>query len=218
MSQFVAALTGDLVDSSRMSSERLGQARRIIASAVDHVASWDADLVPAALGQFRGDAWQCIVARPELSLRAALYVRAALREAEAGDTRIAIGIGPVESIDRHNASLSTGRALTLSGKTLDQLPHWSRMSVALDDGVPASTASLVGALVQLCGALADQWYRRQAGAVRWALLPEGLSQAAIGARLNPRISHQAVSKSLDGARWQALEAGLRSFEAVEWGA
>src|SRR5690606_36032467 len=150
-----AVLTGDLVKSRRLQSGDLERARQTVLGALDGMP-WAG--VEGKAEFFRGDSWQALLSRPEQSLRAAIYVRAALRaldlpEARA-DSRVAIGIGPVARIERGRISLSTGEAFQRSGKALDDLGATARLAIALPEG-----AGAVGAWVEVALGLVDRLVR-----------------------------------------------------------
>lgn len=164
---------------------------------------------------FRGDAWQLLLKEPGQALRVALYIRALL-SAQAGiETRISIGIGTVDAINRSRTSLSTGEAFTLSGHALDEITGYFDLTGAL----PERAADLVQwfpAILHLCSGLIRQWTRRQAEIVSVALLLESQTHERIARSLHPPVSKQTVSESLAGANWRSLLEAIRMFEAIDW--
>lgn len=219
MSRFYAVLTGDLVRSSALAQAELNAARRCLSQAaktLDQAAWSGGDLVRSELEFFRGDAWQILLAEPSWALRAAVYLRAMLLAQGTADTRIAIGIGSVDSISRARVSLSRGQAFTLSGRALDDMGVRFRMAVAAPDE-PGPLPRWLPVVVGLCDCLIGQWQRRQAQVAGLMTLRKSASHADIGRLIKPRrISQQAVSKSLNGAGWYGLEQALEQFEAIPW--
>ncbi len=207
-----AVLTGDLVKSRRLQSGDLERARRAVLEALEQLPQAG---VEGKAEFFRGDSWQALLSRPEQSLRAAIYVRAALRgldlpEARA-DSRVAIGIGPVGRIEPSRISLSTGEAFQRSGKALDELGATSRLAIAFPEGsVP------VGPWVEVALGLVDRlvrgWKPRQAQAILVLLAKPGASHAEVAEQLDPPVTRQAVTKALAGAGWDAVEAAIALFE------
>jgi hypothetical protein len=213
----VAVLTGDIIRSTALSSERLQQARHIV---LDAARGFEGRR-PSGLGSgaefFRGDAWQLVLSRPGGALRLALLIRARLRAEIGADTRIAIGIGGVEVIDPERTSLSLGEAFELSGRALDKMTGYFEMTAALPEaaGVPAQW---LPAMAHLCSGLVGSWTRRQAEIVACALLLESPTHAQIAKALSPPVQKQSVTSILRGAHWRPLLEAIRAFEATDWAA
>ena len=213
---YFAVLTGDLVKSSRLSEDHLSAARRALLAAVDEVKRWGKGLVRSKPDFFRGDAWQTVLADPRWSLRAALFLRARLKSQERVDTRVAIGIGRVQTVSPTRASLSSGEAFRLSGESLDQLAGKTRLAISLAGTVAGDSRRWLPVVFSFCDAIASQWKPRQSEIVAWALLPDPLTYEGIAASLTIPVSKQAVAKSLAGARWQAIKLALDEFERTSW--
>jgi hypothetical protein len=215
MNKIVAVLTGDLVQSSRLSSGQLDQVRHIFDQTCEELMHFQPGLLPAKIDFFRGDAWQLLLTNPLWALRAAIFLRASLLMNNLADTRVVIGLGTTENINTKRISLSTGQAFTLSGRELDKLTQYFRMSIAIPQNVKilASWLALIG---QLCDILISHWTRRQAHVIRLALAPDNPTHAAIADRLSPSVSKQAVTSSLAGADWHGLRTAIRQFEKTDW--
>jgi hypothetical protein len=100
----------------------------------------------------------------------------------------------------------------LSGEALDGMAKWAGM--ALEAPERSGALSVWGpTVVQLCDALSSGWKQRQAKVLAEAIRDSQLIHEEIGRRLTPRVSRQAVTKALAGARWHALEAAIDAFEA-----
>jgi len=210
-----AVLTGDIVSSRRLSAERLERTRRLIAEGAARFRSWQPHAVSGAPEVFRGDAWQLLLREPRWALRVALLLRARLLAGNDVRTRVSIGIGGVDVIDRRRVSLSTGEAFTLSGHALDTLSGYFDITGAL----PERAAPLAGwfpAMLHLCSGLVRPWTRRQAEIVSLALLADNPTHESIAGTLRPRVSKQSVSESLAAARWRPLLEGIRVFEETDW--
>lgn len=211
----VAVLTGDLIQSSRLKAAELNQARETLLAAVSELKAWKKGFVLGKSEFFRGDSWQVCLANPEWSLRAALFLRARLREKRRFDTRVAIGIGEVERLVTRRISLSSGEAFSISGMALDRLPVQSSLGIVLGSNVGGeSAAHWLPAIAALCAALVSQAKPRQSAVLALALLPVGLVQQQIAARIDPPVSQQAVHKALGGLHWQALQRALEAFETA----
>ena len=113
-----AVLTGDLVKSSRLSSEMSSRAMDLIKDGASKFAELHPGSVIGKVDTFRFDGWQLLLGKPELALHAALFLRSILKMESTPesklDTRVSIGIGSAESIDEDKISNSSGPAFTAS--------------------------------------------------------------------------------------------------------
>jgi hypothetical protein len=210
-----AVLTGDIIGSSKLSVERLSRARAVVLEGAKQFHSRSHKAVLGAPEFFRGDAWQLLLKDPGRALRAALYIRALLSSEIGVETRISIGVGGVDVVDRSRISLSTGEAFTLSGHALDQMTGYFDLSGA----IPERAGPLVGwfpAILHLCSGLVRHWTRRQAEIVSLAMLRGNPTHEQIARSLSPPVSKQTVSESLAGASWRTLLEAIRAFETTDW--
>ncbi|MGF1543602.1 MAG: hypothetical protein ACFB00_03715 [Parvularculaceae bacterium] len=139
------------------------------------------------------------------------------RKAPFSDTRIGVGVGPVERISKKNLSLSTGEAFTLSGRALDAMTN-TLLAVAVDEPLAQKLGPLtpwLSVIGGLSGELASSWTASQADTVALAAHPSAPTHEVIAEKLG--VSRQSVSKTLDSAHWRALESAIDAFENVEWG-
>lgn len=210
-----AVLTGDIIKSSRLPTDDLEAVRGLLRDGVEGIRKWERGLVRGKLEFFRGDSWQLLITDPGRSLRAALYLRAVLIAAKIADSRIAIGIGTVKSLNPRRISQSTGEAFTLSGQALDLLREASRLAVALSDDVPEGMR-LLGMVTRLCGSLVNDWTSRQAEVAALALHPDEPIQEDIASALDPPVTRQGVSKALIAANWKVIHDALLEVESVDW--
>lgn len=208
MSNYYAVLTGDIINSSKMSVEKLKSVRKQLRNHAKKLNGFKYGLVIGNIDFFRGDGWQLLLKNPRYALRSILYLRAALIGFEQADTRISVGIGKIDHID-NKVSRSTGAAFTYSGEALDQMKHKDRMCIKLSQEDQPDEVMLKAIFI-LCDALTKHWRTRQAEAVVGAL--EGLTQAEIANRLSPPVSQQAVKKLHENAQIQAIERVLRIIE------
>ncbi len=214
-SKYYAVLTGDIIKSTLLSLAQLESARSSLISAVNAVRRWKPGLVKGKAEFFRGDAWQLLLTDPSLALRVAIFLRACLMAKRLPDSRIAIGLGEVQSVSRERISLSTGQAFVLSGKALDTMTLYSNMTIE----IPKSLGLLpdwLPVVAHLCDSLIGQWTPRQAELVRSAANPQEPDSRQIGQALTPAISKQAVAKGLGGANWYVIREVVRLFEATAW--
>jgi len=210
-----AVLTGDIIGSSRLEPRQLQSVRASLARAVEAVKGWKRGLVHYRLEFFRGDGWQFLLTDPAAALRTAVYLRASLRATGLADSRIAIGLGEVDRTSPGRVSLSTGQAFVLSGRALDRMDLYSRMTIAAPDSA-GDLADWLPVIGHLCDSLIGQWTRRQAEVVRRAIVPGEPDYEAIARSLKPPVSKQAVAKGLRGANWHVLREAIHRFEDTSW--
>jgi hypothetical protein len=172
----------------------------------------------AVVGQmdtFRHDSWQMLMERPSLAVKAAIFLRTALKlESDAKikyDTRICIGIGPVELITEKRISNSRGVAFTRSGKCLDTMDK-ERFLLAAGDDAPDLLESLAGASIPLLDCIISNWSPTESRAVYGALRGWTQEETAknwpLHQKSGKRLTRQAVGDSLMRAHWRTVEAVL----------
>lgn len=207
-----AVLTGDIVDSSKLSKADRQALPVVIKQAARETKKTFPDTVPYDIEVFRGDSWQILVSDAVRSLRIALFFRACLRSGkERGrglDTRIAIAIGGIDFVPSGKVSEGDGPAYRASGQALEDLPAGCFLAV---EGAPSLSQHGLEAITVLMDAIAQDWTGKQARAVAGAL--RGWTQDKIAASWPETISQQAVTKHLGGAHWTALETALAYCEA-----
>ena len=223
MARTYAALTGDIVKSSELSSAELEDVRHRIDRAACEVAEWEKGLVAVGPDFFRGDSWQMVLAEPGLALRVAMYIRASLKARKMRDSRIAIGIGPVGTLEKKKASLSSGQGMIASGRALDEMELKYHLSIAVEAG-DTRKMPWVELAVLLVDILIGHWTRGQAEVVKAALWPREQTHEAIARKIYPGVyeneitgvKRRSVTKGLRGADWHGLEEALERFEAADW--
>lgn len=206
--------TGDLVGSTGLPLHELHRARDIVLDAIRELSRWSDGLVVGEAEFFRGDSWQLLLREPRLFLRAALYLRATLRsEGRDLDTRIGIGFGTVEKIERNRISLSVGDAFTASGRQLDAMSDAVGLSVQPPFG-PNARLGWLDPLAALCSATMNSWSERQADIALRMLEPGNRRQVDIASDLS--ITKQSVSKTLGAIDFNAILSAIRWIEESEW--
>lgn len=198
----LAVLTGDLIASTQ-APDHLAQAMAALAAATAAFSAFT-DL-PPRFTRFRGDGWQCVVPAG-CALRAALVVAARLRAGDTGlRTRIAIGIGPADTLGSRDLADAAGTAFTASGRALDHMARGQVWALAGD------IAPWHVALVALAEWHSARWSREQAEAMAIALCSETATQSQIANGLG--ITRQAWQARLSGAGYGAWRPALRAFES-----
>jgi hypothetical protein len=217
--QLYAVLTGDLVKSSRLTSAQSTMAMDWLRRAADEFADVHKASILGQIDTFRHDSWQLLLARSEFAIRAAVYLRAALKlQSDATtkyDTRISIGVGTVESISKLRISDSRGIAFTLSGKGLD-LMEGHRMALSHEDEESAAGQWIGRCVIPLLDCIVSDWTPAEAKAICGAIKGWTQEQSAEKWGKNERIgknpTRQAVGKSLDRAHWGMVEDVLSWVE------
>lgn len=214
-----AVLTGDLVKSSRLSPEQSNSAMQRLRQLAKEFESTYPESTIGRLDTFRHDSWQWLLAKPELALRAAVFMRAGLRAFSEGrvkfDTRIAIGTGAVETIAKQRISDSRGPAFVCSGRALDAMKNESRLAYAADNGI-AAEEWLAGGLVPLLDCIVTDWTPTEARAVYGTLM--GWTQEEIAekwpilSKTGKRQTRQAVWDSLSRAHRNTIQETLEFVE------
>lgn len=204
--QSIAVLTGDLIGSTEAPPAVLEATMARLAEAAAEVGRWQG--APARFLRHRGDGWQMVVTDPALGLRAALFLLARLRAGRGLlDSRIAIGLGPAESLGTADLSDARGAAFEASGRGLDGMGRQRQLAVA----GPGVTA-LHRVIVELLEEHARRWTREQAEAAALWLHPGSPTLADVAPRLG--ITPQAVNYRLSGGSVQAIRRALAGWEAA----
>jgi hypothetical protein len=210
-----AVLTGDIIKSANLSAEQLDQTRAVILKGARQFREKSRRTVSGTPEFFRGDAWQLLLKEPGSALRVALYIRALLSAETDVQTRISIGIGSVDIINRTRTSLSTGEAFTLSGHALDKITGYFDLTGAIPDRA-GPLASWFPAILYLCSGLVRPWTRRQAEIISLALLLDNPTHEQIARSLKPTVAKQTVTESLAGSGWRPLLEAILAFEETTW--
>lgn len=211
----IAVLTGDLVESTRQARAKVDAAMQAIRDAADDIATWQAPAAETRFTRFRGDGWQICMADPEHCLRAAVVIQGRLI-ALGLESRISIGIGPVDTLGTKDLSDAAGRAFELSGQGLDRIDGFWRLAIDRD-GIPVEDQIIA----DLLGERMSRWTAAQAeaAALQLAAPDKARTLLDIGKALN--ISAQAVNDRVRGAGCQTIASVLRRWEAKKkrdgWG-
>lgn len=206
-----AILTGDLVDSTEAAPGVLERAMAELAGAAEGIAGWP-DAADTRFTRFRGDGWQLRVRDPARGLRAALVLTARLRAADLDlATRVAIGIGAVESPGTDSLADAHGPAFEASGHALDAIGRGRRLAIA-----GAGVAALHRAIVDLLDERTGRWTMQQAEAAALYLHPGDPTLADLAPGLG--ISTQAVNYRVTGAGAPSMRRALAEWEQSLHGA
>ncbi|HXB94845.1 MAG TPA: hypothetical protein VNU70_06795 [Puia sp.] len=200
----VAALTGDIVNSTKLASRQ----EQGLLEALDSVLSG------YVYEFYRGDSFQVYVEDPARALRLALLCRAiAVGETEGeedpvvADIRISIGIGPAEQPVR-NLGKAKGEAFLLSGRQFDRLQQ-NEERLAIVCGEPTANIGFQ-AMADYLDSIFKAMTAKQARVIA-ALLQRETQQTA-AQQLNR--SKSTVSELAAAGRWPEIERLLEQYEML----
>jgi len=212
-----AVLTGDLVRSSRLTSDQSREAMDGLKSAAIAFGTVFPGSISGVMDTFRHDSWQLLLNNPVFAFRAALFLRCSLKmKSSSGirfDTRISIGIGPVDFVAENRVSDSRGIAFTLSGRSLDGMKN---EHLAFDgsfaDANDWHDVSLC--VVPLLDCVVTDWTPVESGAVSAALLGKTQGETAdyLLAKKGVAPTRQAIGDSLSRAHWGTVHDVLARLE------
>ena len=207
-----AVLTGDFVGFSGLDRPIRQAMPGVMAGAARSLREILPGVMPHEISVFRGDSWQALIAEPVYALRAAVFIRTYIRvyiSHPRVDTRMAIGMGPVDYVPGDQVAAGDGPGFRRSGKMLEKMnsPKAGMLRYCFPE---APFEALADALVRNIGELMSSWRPLPARAVLGRL--QGRTQAQIAAEWPHPISRQAVSKHLKNAGWPAVAHGLAVFE------
>lgn len=208
-----AVLTGDLVNSSRLTSELSRQAMQELKSASTLFNTAFPGAVHGVMDTFRHDSWQLLLDKPEHAFRMALFLRCVLKMNSSAsikyDTRVSIGIGKVDFVAENRISDSRGTAFTISGKGLDVMKN----ALLAFDGVfadPVAWHEISLAVVPLLDCIVTDWTPVESGVVSAALLGKTQQETVdyLLSKQGDAPTRQAVSDSLSRAHWSTVSGVL----------
>ena len=213
-----AILTGDLVGSRRLSGDQLEELFKNLNDLWSQFGKAHAGAVVGRLEVFRGDGWQAALANPTLGVKAAVFLRAAVKlqsEAHRLDTRIGLGLGTVDNLDPSHLSSSNGAAFQLSGEALESLSKEGRYFAF---GIEvAALAGLKEIGLPMMDLAVQRWTRAEAVAVMGSLLgwtQETIARHPLAKKTNGAApTQQAVADALGRVGWKSH--WLDTLAAVE---
>ncbi len=203
-----AIITGDIVDSTKMTAEE----RFAMLQLLQSLPEWLSPICKTNIEIFRGDSFQLKITEPSKSLQMALSIRAIIRTNKfkvnnaQWDARIAIGIG---TLDYETDSLSTsdGEAFRLSGRGLDLIGK-SRLLIEtpwedVNEEFKVSTLFVDD--------IVSNWTQNQSR-VMFEKLVKVQNQEKIGTIIG--ASQQTVSKTLKAAKDALISVYIKRFKEL----
>lgn len=215
-----AVLTGDLIKSSRLTSDQSRGAIERLKKTADDFSKLYSNAVIGRMDSFRHDSWQLLLGHPFLSLRAAVFLRASLKlksDAQTKyDTRISIGIGTVESISKRRISDSRGPAFTSSGKEMDSM-NGRHLAFSIGGNTSVFEEAIGYGIIPLIDCVIDDWTPTESQAVYGALkgwTQEEIANHWLHEKNGKKPSRQAVGDSLNRAHWSRVGAVMLWVETA----
>ena len=207
MNGMICVLTGDIVRSTRMESEKLDKLMSALAEKANEIRHWTEPAGPR-LERFRGDGWQLALFHPAHALRTGLLLRAVVRKFDQhADTRIAFGIG----FGTLGAALaqSRGSAFEASGMGLEEIKGPDRWTI---DGElkPERLMPLAKGLFAACEGLSNGWTSKQAEVFGLVASPAEPRYAEVAETLEVRT--QTVQEHFAKSGGRALLRAIHGFE------
>lgn len=207
MTPSACVLTGDIIGSSTASGPALDAAMLALQQAATGLEHWWPQGNPVQFTRFRGDGWHLVLADPRRSLRSALYLSSRLRAADTGlSSRIAIGLGSIETLGTQDLSDARGSAFLASGKALEKIRRGELMAIE-GEGV----TQLHEAVVALAAERTTKWSREQAEAIALNMASDAMTQIEAAQILG--ITPQATSARLSAGGYHALMSAIAFWEA-----
>ncbi len=201
----IAVLTGDLVNSTALGTEKITAAFGVLEKCAQLQRSWMG--AHLHFTRHRGDGWQVVLEQPKMALRSALAFRAALRaEDKAFDSYIGIAEGEITTEISEDLNHETAEVFVRSGEVLEDLKATKTPVRMLHDSLGAMDAAII-----LGDQIFQHWTQAQAKAMVLALGPDDpITFTEIAERLGK--SRQAVTKTLKAAGIEHLTLALETFD------
>lgn len=203
-----AIITGDIVDSTKMSAEERKSMLLMLQSLPELLSTF----TKIDLEIFRGDSFQIRVWNPIDSLKVALAIRTHIRSFKFAehnrqwDARMAIGVGTVE-FENGTIATSDGEAYRSSGRRLDSIGKY-RLTIE-------TPWKEVNKELRVSTAFADDiisgWTQSQSR-VMFQSLTTSLTHAEIGSILG--ITRQMVDKALRAGKEDLINLYINRFEEL----
>jgi hypothetical protein len=207
MKKLYGILTGDIVDSRKLTAENRELLYKELLQFLKKIRGpW---LVNYDL--YRGDSLQCDISDPQKSLRVALMIKCFLKSYRTEgltapmDIKLSIGIGEVD-FEPKSFSLADGEAFVYSGRELDKMKKTGQyllMKTRDTDFNAFADASIV-----LLDAIMQSYTYNQAEVILYKL--QGLKETDIARMLH--ITQPAVSQRSTSASWYAIEKAILIIE------
>ncbi|SJZ53161.1 SatD family protein [Sediminibacterium ginsengisoli] len=185
-------ITGDIINSRGLINQQkwIAPLKKILTDYGRSPKSWEI---------YRGDSFQLEIKKPELSLLAAIRIKACIRAVPGLDVRMAIGIGE-KSYDAPRITESNGSAFINSGEQFELLKK-IRKNLAV--GSPwLELDAEINMMISLASIAMDRWSHSSAEIITLSLLYQDLSQKELGDKINR--SQSSVSERQTRASYSEI--------------
>lgn len=205
-------ITGDIVNSSKIDVNKRDLLLDTLKCAFNEVSIDDNSIIQTPFQIYRGDSFQGVLMKPEKTLFAGLIIRSvlrykfALKQSDALDSRISIGIGSI-NYSADTSAEGDGEAFRFSGPMLDNMKTAQRFSIV----TPWSDFNKeLFTQCALLDAIIHKWSAQQAEVI--SCLLKGFTQEEISNKIG--ISQPAIRKRLLSAGGYAIEKLVDRFESI----
>jgi len=204
-----AVLTGDIVQSRTLPKERSKALQDQLKTSAAVFKSSFRDSVVGFLGITQGDGWQVALKKPEMAMRLAVFLRAGVKSEYGVDTRISIGIGPVDRLETDNIVESTGLAFEKSGLGLESLKNEKKVRMLYQAMKPTGRLeSAESLLVSWLDTLMTPATEKQASLLYEIVLKRKQDDIAE----YKGVTQSTVSEGLTAVGWNEVKSILQHFE------
>ena len=210
MTDVHAVLTGDLIGSTGAGRDRI---ERSIQTLKDGAAIVEGGKHNGStrFTQNRSDGWQIYLEKPGDFLWVAVYLNAVLKaDPQCLPTRIAIGLGTLDSLGEVGLASATGTAFTYSGQALD------RMVVVGQNLVLAGkeTDKIMHSNIAFVDDRVAGWSKEQAEAIALSIRSGFGPHSDIAQTIG--ISRQAVGARLKSSGFLLVYDAIDAFRQHDW--
>lgn len=198
-----AALTGDIVNSTRLGKVNERKLLRILKQILD----------PYLYEFYRGDSFQVYVKDPKSAFRIALLCRAAAisisleDETISSDVRISIGVGKITTPIK-TLGAAKGEAFLLSGRSFDEIAgSETRISIVTSNTLANEGLQVVSDYVN---AIFNTMTSKQAEVI-FELL-KGKTQQEVAKKF--KRTKSTISQHVSAGKWNEIEKLLKQYENI----
>ena len=189
-------IAGDIINSQQNDSEKY---LNVLKNVLNEYSS------PGLYQIYRGDSFQALIANPVMALHASIKLKAALKQIESLDVRVAIGLGEVSIMD-NNIAISSGSALTRSGVLLDSLKDRGENLMVSSNHELDNYFNLT---LKMACLYMDNWTENGAAAITTIMYHPNITQEEIGKKLG--VQQATASRRLNRANWKETNELLYQF-------
>ena len=193
----VAIITGDIINSTETKpSTWLNTLKNVLNQFGENPKQWEI---------YRGDSFQ-LELKPQNALKAAVLIKAALKQHKHMDVRLAIGLGE-KSYDSKKITESNGSAFVNSGQCFEQL---KKKTLAIKSPI-ATFDYQMNLMIELALLIMDYWKPTTSTIVKYTLENPDQNQEAIAKQL--KKSQSNISEGLKRGGYDELSKLLYYYES-----